>query len=100
MRAALTRRAAAEVVAAARWITRDSPSAAVRFRDAIREAADLIGRHPDIGAVRADLVDAQYRVLTLRRFPYLVIYDWQSRPVLIVGVLHAARDLPAALRSP
>ena len=79
---------------------RDSPSAAARFRDAVRDAAEMIGQHPESGALRPDLVEAHYRVLTLRRFPYLIIYDWRSTPVVIVGVLHAARDISAALRSP
>jgi len=34
----------------------------------------------------------------LTGFPYLIVYNDARRPPLILRILHAARDLPEALR--
>jgi toxin ParE1/3/4 len=62
-------------------------------------AARLLSEQPLIGPERPDLVPPPARLLVVRGFPYLLIYDPPSRggPV-ILRVLHAARDVPPLLR--
>src|SRR5580658_11155156 len=96
--ALLSRRARGDVVSAVRWIADDNPTAAQAFRQAVGRVAALIGEHPRIGRVRPDLADAAYRFLGLTGFPYLVVYNAERRPPLIMRVLHGARDLPELLR--
>jgi toxin ParE1/3/4 len=61
------------------------------------EAGLSIGEHPLVGSRRPELTSASLRFLPLKRFPYLLAYDPDRNPPLIVRVLHAARDLPTAL---
>lgn len=96
--AALSPRARREFLAAVDWIAKENPLAAEALRDALADAADLIGAHAEIGALRPYLTRKPYRFLKLKGFPHLVIYDSERRPPLIVRVVHGARDLPEVLR--
>ena len=91
-------RARRELVAAARWIRQDNPTAARALRDAVAKAAERIGLHPAIGAVRGEFLPAPYRFLSLAGFSYVIVYNGDRNPPLIVAVLHTARDLKRALR--
>lgn len=97
--AILTPRARRDVTAAVDWIAGDNIVAARALRDAIAEAAGRLGDHPMLGHVRPELVDAPYRFLTVSGFPYIIVYNAQRHPPLIVRVLHGARDFPDLLRS-
>jgi toxin ParE1/3/4 len=57
----------------------------------------MIGRFPKMGHERLDLADPPVRFYALRGFPYVVVYDADTRPPRILRVLHGARDLPQAL---
>ena len=70
---------------AARWIKQDNRAAARALRDAVETAAERIGRHPAIGAVRTELLPAPYRFLSLTGFPYVIVYNGDREPPLIVG---------------
>ena len=96
-RAELSARARRELLAATRWIARDSPGAARALRAAVLQAGQLIGEHPLAGAQRPELTSAPLRFLTVKRFAYLLAYDPDSDPPMIVRILHAARDLPTVL---
>jgi toxin ParE1/3/4 len=87
-----------DLFSALRWIARDNPKAAQALLDAALSAAVRIGVHPQIGALRPDLADEPYRLLTLPGFPYVVVYNAGRRPPLIVRFVHGARDLPEVLR--
>jgi toxin ParE1/3/4 len=68
------------------------------LRDGVRRIARLIGEHPDIGVVKADLAPDRYRFLTIRGFDYLVVYRAVGLPrPRILRILHGARDLAALL---
>jgi toxin ParE1/3/4 len=86
------------MVAAARWIARDRPSAAVAFRNAVVEAAERIGRHPQIGVTRPLLLRDAFRFLTLTNFSYLIVDNAERDPPAIVAIIHASRNLPPLLR--
>ena len=96
-RAILSRSARRDLLDAARWIAKDNPAAARALRDAVAIAAERIGVHSRIGSVRSDLADPPYRFLPLTGFPYVMVYDAEREPPLIIRDLHGARDLPDAL---
>lgn len=83
------------------YIHRDSPDAAERFLDACEHTFELLARNPRAGRLRPELGSKR---LTVRSFPvhrnqaYLVIYRVARVGVVIIRVLHGARDLGASLR--
>jgi toxin ParE1/3/4 len=96
--AELSPRARRDLLGATRWIERDNPAAARALVEAVRDAAARIGRHRSVGRLRPDITAKSYRFLPLTGFPYVVVYDGQPTPPLILRVLHGARDLPEVLR--
>jgi toxin ParE1/3/4 len=96
--AELSPRARRDLLAAVRWIAKDNPTAARALRDAVVRAAKLIGTHSQVGSLRPDLADEPYRFVVLTGFPYVIVYNAERRSPLIVRILHAARDLPEALK--
>jgi toxin ParE1/3/4 len=96
--ALLARRARRELLAATRWIARENPAAAQALRDAVAKAATLIGDYGEIGTSRSELADMRHRFLTLTGFPYIVAYDAERDPALLVRIVHSVRDLPRLLR--
>ena len=86
-----------DLQAAARWIARENPTAARALRLSVSIAAKRIGRYPLIGVSRPDLAREGYRFLTLTGFPYVMVYDSEAKPPLVLRVLHGARDLDDAL---
>jgi toxin ParE1/3/4 len=96
--ARLSRAAVAELSDAARRIARDNPQAARGLRVAVAAALDRLGRYPESGTARPELAAARTRFWFLPRYPYVLVYDSEARPPLVLRVVHAARDLPALLR--
>jgi toxin ParE1/3/4 len=86
-----------DLLSAIRWISQDNPGAARALRDTIARTAQRIGIHPQVGMPRPDLAAPPYRFISLTGFPYIVIYNSERRPPLIVRILHGARDLPDIL---
>ncbi|MFN8668817.1 MAG: type II toxin-antitoxin system RelE/ParE family toxin [Gemmatimonadaceae bacterium] len=68
--------------------------AAVRFPVDVRDATELLARHPEAGTrVVADL-----RSWPLGRFPKVrLYYRTTGAELLVVRILHGARDLPSVL---
>jgi toxin ParE1/3/4 len=88
-----------DLIEAMRWIARDNPAAAAGLREGVAKAARILGEHPYIGGLRPAVADIPYRFLGLTGFPYLIVYDPDRRPPLIVRVVHGSRDLPEVLRN-
>jgi len=95
--AVLSPRARRDLLDAVHWIAGDNPAAARALRDAVADAAGRLGTHPESGAVRPEFADPPVRFLVLAGFPYVMVYDADRRPPLILRVLHGARDLPEVL---
>jgi len=57
-----------------------------------------IGAQPRIGSPRYARLLRGLRFWKVNRFPYLVFYVDQPDHIDVLRVLHASRDLPAALR--
>jgi len=79
------------------FIATDNEAAAIRVRDAIYAACQLLAEHPDIGHTREDLTDRPVKFWSV--FSYLVVYNPTSFPLEIISVTHAARDVNALLRN-
>ena len=93
--------AAADIDDAALYIAARNLSAGLRFYDAVdvtvREIAQHPRRWPLFETNVTQLQDLRRR--SVKGFPnYLVFYRYDERLVLIVRVIHGARDLPKILR--
>jgi len=87
-----------DLLAALRWIAHDDPPAARALRDGVARAAEHIGEHPHIGSPRPELAPAPYRFVILTGYPYVIVYNADRQPPLILRILHGARDLPEVMR--
>ena len=99
MTALISARALRDLQAAVRWISEDNPTAAKGLRNAVEKAARQIGEHPHCGTVRPALMEERYRLLALTGFPYVIVYNAERSPPVIIRVLHGARDLADLLRN-
>lgn len=95
--ARLSRRAEKDLYAAVRWIEKDNHTAALGLIEAVQAAAERIGNHPHIGVVRLDLTTGVHRFVTIAGYPYVIMYNPERSPPVIVRVLHGARDIPSVL---
>ncbi len=82
---------------AVRWIAEENPNAAEALAAAAIAAARRLQERPKLGRVRLDLAPERYRFLSLRGFPYLLVYDAELEPPMILRFVHQARDLPNVL---
>ena len=92
-----TPRARRELRDAAAWIAEDNPSTAVVLLKTGLKAAILLQANPQLGRVRPELAPEPYRFWPLRGFPYVLVYNAETNPLVIVRVVHQSRDLPEAL---
>jgi antitoxin ParD1/3/4 len=80
------------------FIAQDNPEAADRVEAAVFRACDLLCDSPRAGRTRKDLTGLPLRFWVVHPYPnYLIVYDPDKKPLLIVRILHGARDLPAVL---
>jgi plasmid stabilization system protein ParE len=66
-----------------------------RMRDEIFGGIRAAAHRPGIGHFRRDLADEPLRFWRVRS--HLIIYRSETKPIQVVRVLHAARDLRAVL---
>lgn len=95
--AVLVPQARREAAAAVAWLADENPAAARNLRNAFVDAATLLGQRPLAGRGNKDLVGERYRIWSLVRFPYVLVYDPDARPPRIVRIVHTSRDLPDVL---
>ena len=77
------------------WIAEDNIKAAEDTIERIEAAENRLGQFPELGQARPDLSEG------VRHWPvgsYLILYRIEADHVLIVRVIHGARDLPALFR--
>jgi len=77
------------------WLTiaEENPVAADGVLDSIQTTASLLGNQPAMGRARPELSDGLRSFPT--RTPYLVFYLLNEEGLLVVRVLHHARDIDA-----
>ena len=90
-------RAQRELREAAVWIAEDNPAAAEALLAAAIGAARRLQARPKLGRVRLELAPERYRFWSLRGFPYLLVYDAEADPPIILRFVHQSRDLPGVL---
>ena len=95
--ARFTREALADLSQAVAWIAREDPAAADRLRVAANRAAKSIGEHPLIGPVRTEFAPEQFRFFVLQNFPYLIVYEPDTKPPRILRMVHGSQDLATLL---
>jgi plasmid stabilization system protein ParE len=80
------------------YIAEDSRASADRVLSEIREACSLAADNPMSGSVRKEFTDKPLRFwLVNPRRRYFLVYDAAKKPLRIVRVLHAARDVSREL---
>jgi len=72
-------------------------AAAEKLQRTVAEAAQRIGQYPALGRHEPALADARYRFLSVRGFPYLLVYRPDTSPPSIVRFVHVKRDLARVL---
>lgn len=77
------------------FIAQDSPTAAARVRDKLREAMARLAELPQLGHLRQDLADEPLRFWQV--YSYLIIYRPDTKPVQVIRVLRASRDVRSLL---
>jgi len=75
-----------------------APAAARQSLAELEAAFARIAGHPGIGSRRYARLLRGLRFWKLRRHPYLIFYVEHPAFIDVLRVLHAARDIPAALR--
>jgi toxin ParE1/3/4 len=77
------------------WIAEGSVVAAEEMIGRIEAAENRLGQFPEIGQARPDLADG------LRHCPvgpYLVLYRVDPDQILVIRIVHGARDIPRLFR--
>ncbi|HEY2707035.1 MAG TPA: type II toxin-antitoxin system RelE/ParE family toxin [Caulobacteraceae bacterium] len=91
LRVRRTRQAEADLEEIWMHIASDNPDAADRVLERLVTAEDRLGDFPELGQARPDLAEnMRYWPMP----PYLIFYQVGDDHVLIVRVVHGARDLP------
>ena len=91
-----TRTALRELNEIVAYIAADSPAPALRVRESIFDACDKLGRQPGMGHRREDITAADVRFWNVRG-RFLIVYAHDRRPIEILRVFRAGRDVQAAL---
>jgi len=92
MKAHVSLPAATDINAIWSYIAEDNPAAADRVEQSIHNAIDKLARNPNFGHFRDDLAPRQYKFY--RVYSYLIIFRIEGDTLIVVRVIHGARDLP------
>jgi antitoxin ParD1/3/4/toxin ParE1/3/4 len=90
-RCILTPRAKRDVNEIWDYIANDNIEAADRVLDALESAMVKLAKSPGIGHWREELADKSHRFWLV--YSYLIVYGHEAKPLQIVRVLHAGRDV-------
>jgi toxin ParE1/3/4 len=77
------------------YIARDNPMAADRLLDELNDRFVLLSKNPEIGERQPKLADGTYRRFTCRS--YVIYYQPMEDGIILVRILHGARDHEAML---
>lgn len=87
----LTPRAEQDVADIWNYIAGDSVEAADRVLNALEGAIHKLAEAPGIGHVREELADRGHRFFL--GYSYLIVYRYETKPLQVIRVLHAGRDV-------
>ena len=77
------------------YLALDNQPAAERVLDRIEATIKELAKTPGMGHLREDLADRRHRFFLV--YSYLIVYRPETRPLQIIRVLHASRDVRALL---
>ena len=77
------------------YIASDNIEAADRVLNALESAMVKLARNPAVGHWDEELADKSHRFWLV--YSYLIVYRHQTKPLQIVRVLHASRDVQSIL---
>ena len=80
------------------YIAADSLDAADRVLTGLEKAIFGLAKSPGIGHLREDLADRRHRFFLV--YSYLIVYRFETKPLQIIRVLNAARDVQSLLGLP
>ena len=91
----LTPRAEQDVSDIWDYIADDSIEAADRVLAALEITMHKLAKASGIGHMREELADRRHRFFLV--YSYLIVYRYETKPLQVIRVLHAARDLQSIL---
>lgn len=86
-----TRSAEADLLELWLTIAEENPVAADESLDSIQSTVSVLGSQPEMGRARTELADGLRSIPT--RTPYIIFYIADADGLLVVRVLHHARDI-------
>ena len=89
-----THRAVAHLRSLEEYVSQDSPAAATQIADRLISLADRLGRFPEMG--RRGRVRGT-REMPVPGTPFILAYRVRAQSLVILAVLHAARQWPDQL---
>jgi antitoxin ParD1/3/4/toxin ParE1/3/4 len=80
------------------YLASNSIQAANRVLDALEKALYGLAKNPNKGHWRDDLADRRHRFFLV--YSYLIVYRPETKPLQVIRVLHASRDIQTLLDLP
>ena len=81
------------------YIAGDDLGAANRVEEAIHTACGFLADTPLAGSTREDLTSLPLRFWLVQPYrSYWIVYDPETKPLQVIRIIHAARNLPPLLR--
>ena len=77
------------------YVARDSVRAAGRVIKSVEKAIRKLAKNPGLGHLREDLADSHHKFFLL--YSYLMVYRPDTKPLQVLRVIHASRDVQAVL---
>jgi len=74
------------------YLAERNPAAADRLLDELEQVVALLFRFPEIGRGRVEL-RAGIRSFRLRRFRHIIFYRYEGESIVLLRILHGARDV-------
>jgi len=95
MKLRITAKADADLQSIWEYFATENPAAANRLEDALHNAMQFLAEFPGLGHCRADVREKRYRFWSV--FSYLIAYRTEGEDLIVVRVLHGARDIRRSL---
>jgi len=80
------------------YLASDSIQTADRVLDTLEKLLNGLAKNPGKGHWRDDLADRRHRFFLV--YSYLIVYRPETKPMQVIRVLHASRDIQALLDLP
>ena len=96
MKFRISRRADSDIERICDAIAANNPNAAERLDERLHAAMQLLARFPRLGHTRKDVQDGRYLFWVVAS--YVIAYRVEGNEVVVVRVLHGARDFRRLFR--